>query len=82
MDSVLFRDVIERYKVMQVEALRWLVRQCLRNPAGSMSVHRLHLDLRAQGHGVAKDAVPALRAATRTCATAGAGVQGTRGSGG
>ena len=40
-------------------ALRWLVRQCLRNPAGSMSVHRLHLDLRAQG-GVAKDAVHAM----------------------
>ncbi len=59
-DSVLFRDVIERYRVTQVEALRWLVRQCLRNPAGSMSVHRLHLDLRAQGHGVAKDAVHAM----------------------
>lgn len=51
---------VERYRVTQVEALRWLVRQCLRNPAGSMSVHRLHLDLRAQGHGVAKDAVHAM----------------------
>jgi predicted AAA+ superfamily ATPase len=59
-DTVLFRDVVERYKVSQVEALRWMVRQCLRNPAGSFSVHRLHLDLRAQGHGVAKDAVHAM----------------------
>lgn len=59
-DTVLFRDVVERYKVSQVEALRWLVRQCLRNPAGSFSAHRLHLDLRAQGHGVAKDAVHAM----------------------
>jgi hypothetical protein len=58
-DTVLFRDVVERYGVSQVAALRWLVRQCLRNPAGSFSVHRLHLDLKAQGHGVAKDAVHA-----------------------
>ncbi len=56
-DTVLFRDVVERHGVSQVAALRWLVRQCLRNPAGSFSVHRLHKDLRAQGHGVGKDAV-------------------------
>jgi len=56
-DTVLFRDVVERHGVTQVAALRWLVRQCLRNPAGSFSAHRLHRDLRAQGHGVAKDAV-------------------------
>lgn len=59
-DTVLFRDVVERYGVSQVAALRWLVRQCLRNPAGSFSVHRLYQDLKAQGHGVAKDAVHAM----------------------
>lgn len=59
-DTVLFRDVVERHGVSQVAALRWLVRQCLRNPAGSFSAHRLHQDLKAQGHGVAKDAVHAL----------------------
>lgn len=59
-DTVLFRDIVERYSISQVAALRWLVRQCLRNPAGHFSVHRLHQDLRAQGHGVAKDAVHAM----------------------
>jgi len=59
-DTVLFRDVVERYGVTQVAALRWMIRQCLRNPASALSVHRLHLDLKAQGHGVAKDAVHAL----------------------
>jgi predicted AAA+ superfamily ATPase len=59
-DTVLFRDVVERYGVSQVAALRWLTRQCLRNPAGALSVHRLHQDLKAQGHGVAKDAVHAM----------------------
>ena len=59
-DTVLFRDVVERYAVSQVAALRWLVRHCLRNPAGSFSVHRLAQDLKSQGHGVAKDAVHAM----------------------
>lgn len=59
-DTVLFRDVLERHGVSQVSALRWVVRHCLRNPAGSMSVHRLFLDLKAQGHAVSKDSVHAL----------------------
>lgn len=59
-DTVLFRDVVERYGISQVTALRWMTRQCLRNPAGAFSVHRFYLDLKAQGHGVAKDAVHAL----------------------
>lgn len=59
-DTVLFRDIVERYQVSQVTALRWLVRHCLRNPAGSFSAHRLYLDLKAQGLGVAKDAVHAM----------------------
>ena len=55
-DTVLFRDVVERHGVSQVAALRWLVRQCLRNPAGSFSAHRLPPDLKGPGHGGAKDA--------------------------
>src|SRR2546430_16580663 len=54
-DTVLFRDVVERYAVSQVSALRWIARHCLRNPAGSMSVHRLCQDLTAQRHAVSKD---------------------------
>ncbi len=59
-DVVLFRDVVERYRVTQVAALRWLVRNALRNAAGLLSVHRLHRDLRAQGLAIAKDALYAL----------------------
>jgi len=59
-DSVLFRDVVERFEISQVTALRWLVRHCLRNPVGSFSVHRLTHDLKSQGHGVARDAVNAM----------------------
>ncbi len=41
-DTVLFRDVVERHGVTQVAALRSVTRHCLRNPAASFSVHRLH----------------------------------------
>jgi len=59
-DTLLFRDIVERRGITQVAALRWLTRQCLKNPAGSFSVHRLHQDLKAQGLGVAKDALHAM----------------------
>jgi predicted AAA+ superfamily ATPase len=59
-DTVLFRDVVERHDVTQVAALRWLTRQFLKNPASSFSVHRFHRDLRSQGESVAKDALHAL----------------------
>jgi predicted AAA+ superfamily ATPase len=59
-DTVLFRDVVERHGLAEVAALRWLVRHCLRNPAGSFSVHRLHQDLKSQGLGVARDLVHAM----------------------
>jgi len=59
-DTVLFRDIVERHSVTHVAALRWLTRHCLKNPAGNFSVHRLHQDLKAQGLGLAKDALYAL----------------------
>lgn len=59
-DTLLFRDIVERHGISQVSAARWLVRHCLRNPAGSVSVHRLHQDLQSQGLGVARDLVNAM----------------------
>jgi hypothetical protein len=56
-DTVLFRDVVERHHITQVAALRWLTRQFLKNPAGSFSVHRFHQDLKSQGLGIAKEAL-------------------------
>ena len=59
-DTVMLRDIVERYSFSQVSAVRWVIRHCLRNPAGSFSVHRLHSDLKAQGLGTARDQVHAI----------------------
>jgi predicted AAA+ superfamily ATPase len=59
-DTLLLRDVVERYRVTQMAALRWVVRACLRNPAGLLSAHGLYRGLKSQGHAVSKDTVHAL----------------------
>ena len=56
-DTVLFRDVVERYGVTQVAALRWITRHALRSPCGSFSANRLYNDLRSQGYAIGKAAV-------------------------
>jgi predicted AAA+ superfamily ATPase len=59
-DTVLFRDVVERYQVSQVAALRWLTRQFLKNAASLFSVHKFAQDLKSQGKGVGKDTLHAM----------------------
>jgi uncharacterized protein len=56
-DTVIFRDVVERHHVTNVEALRRLVRQLLASPAGAFSVHKFSNDLRSQGVAVGKNAL-------------------------
>ncbi len=59
-DTVLFRDVVERFHVSQVAALRWLSRQFLKNAASLFSVHKFAQDLKSQGEGVGKDNLHAM----------------------
>lgn len=54
-DTMLLRDVIERYSVSHPVALRWMVRQLLGNAGGTFSINKFYNDLRAQGIPVAKD---------------------------
>ena len=59
-DTLLLRDVVERYQVSQISALRWIARACLRNPAAMISAHAMYRDLKSQGHAISKDTVHAL----------------------
>lgn len=54
-DLMVLRDVIERHRVSNVEALRRLQRHLLSNPAGRFSVSRFHRDLRAEGLAVGEE---------------------------
>lgn len=54
-DVMLLRDVIERHRVTNVEALRRLQRHLMAHPAGSFAVSKFHRDLRSQGFSVAEE---------------------------
>ena len=54
-DVAILRDVVERHKVSNVTALRWLVRHLLGNAASSFSVEKFHHSLRSQGVAVSRD---------------------------
>ncbi len=54
-DAVVLRDVVERHKVSNVEVLRSLVYQVLRNPATKLSVNKFYLDLKSRGMRISKD---------------------------
>jgi len=58
-DTVLFRDVVERHAVTHPVALRWMVRQLLANAAGMFSVQKFYDAARSGGVHVAKDTLHA-----------------------
>ena len=54
-DVVIFRDVVERHGVENLQALRYLERSLLGSPAGRFSISKLFNDLKSQGVKVGKD---------------------------
>ena len=54
-DAVVLRDVIERHKVKNVEALRALLYKVLREPATKLSINKVYKDFKSQGLKVSKD---------------------------
>lgn len=56
-DVALFRDIIERHRVSNAQALHWLVRRLLSDPGALFSINRFLGDLKSQGIAVAKDSL-------------------------
>lgn len=54
-DTMVLRDVIDRYAVSNTIALRWLQRELLANAAGMFSVSKCFNALKSQGVAVGKD---------------------------
>lgn len=61
-DTVIFRDVAERHGIVNLPALRAFVRQLLRQPAGLLSVTKIHADFRSRGISISKETLLALLA--------------------
>jgi predicted AAA+ superfamily ATPase len=54
-DLMVLRDVIERHRVTNVEALRRLQRHLMANPGGPFSVSKFHRDLKSQALAVGEE---------------------------
>lgn len=61
-DVAVLRDIIERHRVSNPVALRWLQRHLLGNPAAPFSIQKFHDALKSQGLPVSKDSLHAFLA--------------------
>lgn len=56
-DTVIFRDIVERYNVKNVHVLRKLLTHCLQNPASSFSVNKMYQMFKSLGYAISKNSL-------------------------
>ncbi|AAO91509.2 ATP-binding protein [Coxiella burnetii] len=56
-DTVILRDIIERYHVTNVALLKYLTTTLLKNAATVFSVNKFYNDIKSQGYKVSKDTI-------------------------
>ncbi len=54
-ETVIFRDVIERHQISNVALLKYFISFLLKNVAAPFSINKFYNDIKSQGHKVAKD---------------------------
>ncbi len=54
-DLVFYKDLLERHRLSNPQALRQLLKYCLAQPASLLNVHKLYNDFPSQGMSLAKD---------------------------
>lgn len=54
-ETVIFRDIIERYQVSNIALLKYLIHFLLKNISSPFSVNKFYNDIKSQGHKVGKD---------------------------
>lgn len=54
-ETVVFRDIVERHQVSNVSLLKYLISFLLKNIAAPFSINKFYNDIKSQGHRVAKD---------------------------
>lgn len=57
LETVIFRDVIERHRVTNIALLRYLTNSLLKNIAAPFSSNKFYNDIKSQGYQVAKDTI-------------------------
>ena len=56
-DTVILKDIVERYNVSNVTLLKYLITTLLKNFSASFSVNKFFNDIKSQGYKVGKDTI-------------------------
>lgn len=54
-ETVIFRDIVERHKVTNLSLLRYMVNALMKNVAAPFSINKFYKDIKSQGYKVGKD---------------------------
>lgn len=54
-ETVIFRDIVERHQVTNLVLLKYLIQSLLKNCAAPFAINKFYNDIKSQGHKVAKD---------------------------
>ena len=54
-EVVVFRDIVERYKISNIKLLKYFVNVLLKNAASRFSINKFYNDIASQGYKVGKD---------------------------
>ncbi len=54
-ETVIFRDIVERHKIGNLALLRYMITALLKNVGAPFSINKFHKDITSQGYRVSKD---------------------------
>ncbi len=54
-NAMLFKDLVDRYKITQVAVLKYFCKKIVGTSAGEFSVNKIYNELKSQGYGISKD---------------------------
>jgi predicted AAA+ superfamily ATPase len=54
-DTVIFRDIVERHQIDNIALLKYLINSLLKNVSSPFSINKFYNDIKSQGYKVSKD---------------------------
>jgi predicted AAA+ superfamily ATPase len=56
-NTVIFRDIVERYKITNTSLIKYLIKTLINNVSSFFAVHKFYKDIKSQGFKVSKDTI-------------------------
>ena len=56
-DAVVFRDIVERYRITNISLIKYLIKTLIKNVSSPFTVHKFYNDVKSQGLKASKDAI-------------------------